>query len=148
MPVPDVINPLDPDLYGPLSMGPISVPLAPIGRGTYISLTAEAITGKPQGMLWPTPVGSFATFPKPDNRIRLYRGKTRTVVPEMIFNDALPEIDQLSGAEFYRFLYEIGNLQRLRWLIDGITPENITPVPQEASLFGKQDNLITSGRVK
>lgn len=132
MPVPDAINPYDPTREGALAMPPISSPLPPIGRGTWISMMAEGISGKPQMMLWPVVNGSFATFPKPDLRVRLYRGETRTVIPDPVFNDSLPGYADLSSEGLADFLFSVGNLQRSVWWINAMVPENHTPAPQEA----------------
>lgn len=142
MPVSDAMNPYDPTREGSLAAPPISSPLPPIGRGTYISLMAEAISGKPQMMLWPVPNGSFATFPKPDARIRLYRGRTKTIVPDPIFNDALPNVAGVSTSTLADFLLTVGNLQRSVWWLNAMVPENLTPVPQEAEYLGNQEEVI------
>ncbi len=135
MPVPDSINPFDPTLEGTLAIPPISVPLIPIGRGPYMALVTEAITGRPQMALWPTPNGSFATFPKPDARVRAYRGVVRTVVPLPIFNDALPGSHNFTAKSFARFLLAVGNQQRSVWWAHAMQPKNQTPAPQEAEFL-------------
>lgn len=147
MPEPDEINPVN-NPFSTLGQAPSSSAFPTHARDIRIAMMAEVMTGKPQMLLWPTSNGAYATYPRPPH-FRLHRGEVNVVIPDPIYLDSLPGMNDLNGTNVNRTLWSTQNLQRLLWILWSYHPDLVPPLSREDRRIapfmttGEQQPLLT-----